>query len=285
MPVRQKDHAEEENAVFEAFLAAHPSFATTVKEVRQPDQEFPDVIVTLNAEGEVDFELGEWLHGDQMARAKARERLTKSIEDAIGQQGPNPSPHFRAVMLTPREDVGRFDPADRNAFGKEVWALVAATHEYWPSQRCWHSPQGRVCREFGDHPTLGKYLTAAHFEPAVVAGRVRPWPESQPWIFVELPGGSYAPDTALGALAEILKQKIGRYGRFSRPTRLVVHYGKAILYNTPYIGVETQDFADVAALAADVVGGQTAFERIYLPNALEPELEAFEIYPACERCT
>jgi hypothetical protein len=285
MPIRQKTHAEEEKAIFDAFLTAHPSFAATVKEARQPDAEFPDVIVTLLAGGELDFELGEWLHGEQMAKAKTRERLTKSIEDAIGEQGPNPSPHFRAVMLTPREDVKRFDPVDRGAFGKELWALVAATHEYWPSERLWHSPQGRVCRDFGDHPTLGKYLSAVHFYPAVVASRKQPWPAGQPWIFVELPGGSYSPDTALGALADILKQKIDHYGPFSRPTRLVIHYGKAVAYNTPYLGVETRDFADVVALAADVVRGQTAYDRIYLLNAVEPGLELYEIYPTCARCT
>ncbi len=65
-------------------------------------------------------------------------------------------------MLTPREDVGKFDPADRNVFGKKLWGLVAMTHEYWP---------------------------------------------------------------------------------------------------TAYLGIETRDFADMAALAADVVRGQAAYER------------------------
>jgi hypothetical protein len=124
-----------------------------------------------------------------------------------------------------------------------------------------------------------------HFYPAVVAGRAQPWAAGQSWIFLELPGGSYSPDTALGALADILKQKVSRYGRFSRPTRLVIHYGRAMAYNTPYLGVDARDFADVAALAADVVRGQTAYDRIYLLNALEPGLEAYEISPGCVRCT
>lgn len=158
------------------------------------------------------------------------------------------------------------------------------THHFWPTERFWHSPQGRVCREFGDHPTLGTYLSAVHFEPVVVAGRTRAWPAEQPWIFVEIPGGAYSPETALGALADILTQKLGHYGRFSRPTRLVIHYGKAVAYNTPYLGVETRDFEDVAARAAAVVRGQTAYEKIYLLNAMEPGFEAFEIYPTCTRC-
>ncbi len=60
----------------------------------------------------------------------------------------------------------------------------------------------------------------------------------------------------------------------------------AAAYNPPYIGVETTGLADVvAALAADAVRGQTAFAKIYLLNALEPSLEAFEIFPACVRCS
>jgi hypothetical protein len=86
-------------------------------------------------------------------------------------------------------------------------------------------------------------------------------------------------------MAGILEQKIRRYGRFTRPTRLIIYYGRAVAYNTPYLGIETREFADLAALAAEVVCGQNAFERIYLLNALEPGLEAFEIYPTLTRCS
>jgi len=49
---------------------------------------------------------------------------------------------------------------------------------------------------------------------------------------------------------------------FARPTRL---YGQAVAYNS--IGVSTRKFADVAALAADGVRGQIAFDKLYLLNA------------------
>jgi hypothetical protein len=48
--------------------------------------------------------------------------------------------------------------------------------------------------------------------------------------------------------------------------------------------VDTREFGDVAAHAARVIRGQNAFEKIYLLQALEPGLEAYEIYPACVRC-
>jgi hypothetical protein len=273
MATRSRAHAEEEKAIFDAFLAAHPSFASTVKEAHQPDDEFPDVIVKLTDDAEVDFELGEWLDGAQMAEAKRYERLEEAILHAIGSQGGSPSRHFRAVMLTPRADVMKFDPADRGGFREELWALVGETDQRWPTERFWHSPQGRLCRELGDSQLLEKYLSPVHFDPLVVRGKPRPWPTGQPWIFVEGRGGSYSPETAFRAMAGILGQKIRHYGRFTRPTRLIIYYGKAVAYNTPYVGIETREFADVPAVAAEVVRGQTAFEKIHLLNALEPGLE------------
>jgi hypothetical protein len=232
---------------------------------------------------QVDFELGEWLDGAQMGAAKRYDTLAEAILDAIGPQGVN-GRQFRAVMLTLREDLPRFDPPDRAVFGAQLWALVDETNQRWPSERFWHSPQGWLCREFASVPILGKYLSSLHFDPLVVAGRTRPWVTGQPWIFVEERGGPYSPTTALGTMAHIFEQKLRHYGRFTRPTQLLIYYGKAVAYNTPYLEVETRGFADVAVAAAEVVRGQDAFEKIYLLNALEPELEAFEIYPTLMRC-
>ena len=64
----------------------------------------------------------------------------------------------------------------------------------------------------------------------------------------------YSPESALAALRGILAEKTTHYGVFTRPTRLIGYYGQAVAYNT-------------------------TFEKIYLLNALEPELEAFEIFP------
>ncbi len=116
MATRSAVHGKDEKPIFEAFLVAHPPFAANVKEVHQPDDQFPDIVATMTDGTEVDFELGEWLDGAQMGEAKRYERLQKAILDAIAPPGPNLSPHFRAVMLSPREDATRFDPADWAAF-------------------------------------------------------------------------------------------------------------------------------------------------------------------------
>src|SRR5262245_30641795 len=113
MAIRSVAHAKDEKAIFEAFLAAHPAFAAQIREFRQPADEFPDLVAVMKNGTEVDFELGEWLDGAQIASAKRCDALAEAIIDAIGPQEANPSRHFRAVMLTPREDAPRFDSADR----------------------------------------------------------------------------------------------------------------------------------------------------------------------------
>jgi hypothetical protein len=285
MSTRASAHAKEEKAIFDAFLVAYPSFAAQVSKFDQPDGPFPDVAAELIGGGLVDFELGEWLDGLQTGAAKRYDALAEAMTAAIGVQRENPSRHFRAVMLSPCDDAMRFEGADRAVFRTELWTLVAETHHRWPMERFWQSPQGRGCREFDRYPILGKYLRSVNFYPPVVGGKERRWPAGQPWIFVENRGGSYSPGTSLAALRGILVKKTTHYGAFSRPTRLIIYYGRAAAYNTPYIGVETRQFADVAGWAADAVRGQKVFEKVYLLNALQPGLEAFEIYPACLRCS
>jgi hypothetical protein len=285
MAMRSTVHAKQEKAVFEAFLAAHPAFAAGISEVTQPDAEFPDITVNTFENGEIDFEIGEWVDGAQMAAAKRRDACDAAIIEAIGPQGTSPSEHFRAVMLCPREDVIRFGPADGDGFRGEFWRLVEETYRRWPAEHFWQSPQGRICRDLAGYPLLSKYLQSVNFDPLVVRGEERPWPVGQPWIFTELRGGSYDPETALLAMTRILDQKIAHYAPFARPTRLIIYYGRAVAYNTPYLGVHTRDFADVAARAAAAIQGTPPFEKIYLLSALEPGLEAFEIYPGCARCS
>ena len=120
MATRDPKHAVEERIIFEAFLTTHPAFAATIASFCQPDAQFPDVTVTLKDGSEIDFELAEWLHGEQMTQAKRRERLAESIENAVGDQDERTSAHVRAVMMIPRDDLPRFDLKDKTLFRAEI---------------------------------------------------------------------------------------------------------------------------------------------------------------------
>ena len=64
-----------------ALHAGIPHVASIRGEERSSGDDAPVVscIVTVVDGAEIDFELGEWLHGAQMAKAKRRERLTESV--------------------------------------------------------------------------------------------------------------------------------------------------------------------------------------------------------------
>ena len=61
----------------------------------------------------------------------------------------------------------------------------------------------------------------------------------------------------------------------------MIHYGKAVAYNTPYISVKNREFAERGCVGGRGGPGTNRLEKIYLLDAVEPGLEAFEIYPAC----
>jgi hypothetical protein len=284
---RNSRQAAQEIGIFRAFLKACPSLARETVDITQPCQPFPDITAKLQAGSEIDFELGEWLDGQQMQQAKKIERLESSLLDALGEQGTSKSNHFRCVMLVLRDDALRFDPRHGAAFRSELLTLIAETDHRWPSERYWHSPQGRVCRELRSYPGLAKYLRSVHFSPLRFGNTTAErWPAGQPWIFFRSWGGSYSSDTALSALFGIIQKKQSHYGyQDSRPVRLLVYYGQAVRYNTPYYGIKTREFEDVAAWSAGILAGERLiFEKVYLLQALEPNLQAFEIYPSFWMC-
>ncbi len=273
--------------IFQAFLKAWPSFARDIVEITQPCQPFPDITVKLQAGSEIDFELGEWLNEKQMRMAKMTERLESSLLASIGEQGPCQSNHFRCVMLVLRDNPGRFNSREGGAFRSELLGLIVDTDRRWPSEHFWHSPRGHVCRNLELYPTLAKFLHSIHFYPLRLGNKLEePWPVDHPWIFFESWCGSYSSDTALDALLGIIRKKQNHYGsQAGRSVRMLIYYGQAVLYNTPYLDVKIRAFKDVAAMAArELPGKRLVFERVYLFQALEPYLQAFEIYPKLVPC-
>ena len=191
-------------------------------------------------------------------------------------------------MMVLEDDPVGFDPADGAAFRSELYTLIEETDRRWSSERFWHSPQGRVCRKFESYPTLSKYVASVHFDPLQFGNtKLEPWPVGQPWIFFRAWISSYASETALNALLKIIEKKRAHYGRSqeARHVHLLIHYGRAMRYNTPYYGIGVRGFEDVATVAAQALTGKPlVFEKVYLLEALEPGVQAFEIYPKLCRC-
>jgi hypothetical protein len=99
-----------ERRVFDAFLAACPTFAARVVKIEQPEDDPPDIITSMTDESSVDWELGEWLHEKQMGESKRPEARDLVIAQAVP-AGPNRTVHLYLCMLTPREV--RFDAREQ----------------------------------------------------------------------------------------------------------------------------------------------------------------------------
>jgi len=121
---------------------------------------------------------------------------------------------------------------------------------------CLSVPDAKTEKEFLYTFVLKKFqVSMSHmrviFEPLKVADF---WRETRsgdvPWIFVECPGGSYSPDTAIGAMQKILQEKIAAYARSHGSVCLLVYYAAAVAHNTPWYGINTRKFSDVAKEAA-----------------------------------
>ena len=288
MSARERRQTAEEMAIFQAFLCSFPSLQMKIVKFEPCKSSFPDIIAKFDDHSEVDFELSEWLQDEQMHRSKSIERLELCLLNALGNQADNLYSHFRNVMLHLRADPKRFRPRDGGAFRSELYMLLEETDQRWEAERFWRSPQGYTRKKFESYPTVAKFLRSVHFSPSQIGNKaVEPWPAGQPWIFFKLWGGPYSSMTALNALLEAIEKKQNHYGNQStRPMRLLIYYDKAVLYNTPYLDVDVRGFADVAKFAANALTKtQMIFEKIYLFHALEPDLQAFEIYPTLLKCS
>ncbi len=273
---------EDEKAVFEAFLTAHPTFAARVLEVKQEREDsHADIRTKLDDGTWVAWQLAEWLEESQMKESKKAERLETSILEAIGEQGPNSTKHIYLCRLSLKERVSRFDKCDATRLRREVRRMIRDVDSGWRQ-----SPQGHYCTAFNEYPALGKYLDRVHFEPRVVPWERWKWPADLPWILFEGRGGSYDGQVLITALEQRIQQKAKHYGAFGHEdVRLIVFYNQAILYNTPFDDLEICTFEDVAAIAKEISSRiQVPFTKAYLLSALYPNPEAFEVYPTARRC-
>lgn len=152
----------------------------------------------------------------------------------------------------------------------------------WTAQPDVQSPQGRLCRDFTNYPTLEKYLRSLLLMPLTAQDQ-----QYQKWIEVEGWGGAYNPLTAVEALRKIVVKKAGRYGGLQGvDARLLLHYDEAILYNSPYHGsdVALEDFAQLAGywLRLDFPDLSATFQEVYLLHTAERR--AFQVFPAIYMC-
>lgn len=306
----QKQH---ELAVFGRFVEAYRSFGAEV-EYEPASEEPADILAKLKNGGEIGFQLGEWLEPSQAATAKRKERLRTALQEVLSASSPEEPRNLACVAIEVKGTT--FQDKDADEFKNEFSRLVAKVDQ--DCRDCW------AMMEFAAYPTLQKYILSVLFSPRgsyqerVIGERLdkawsdletrrllqqsheeaKAWTEelglnisgdvqAPRWIQFVVEGGASSSETAIQALAKIIRKKISHYGRSgSRDIRLVIYYDEAVLYNSPYYDQKYETFEDVAQEAARLLATKPLlpFTKIYLLNALSPGPEAFEVWPTLAKC-
>lgn len=282
---------QEEQRAFEAFLRAFPSLANQIKNWRLQEKNFPDVVTTLHNGQQIGFELGRWIHENQVRQHKKRDQFDSDIQAAIRPQPNNTTRNIHCVLLTPDYDHRRLQQNDGEALRAELIELINEKDQQWSGERGRPCPRGEPC-ELARFPTLNKYLKKVWCFP-LGTGKLteEPLTLGTPWISIKARAGSYSGDSARNALEAIIRKKACRYGSSTgEQVSLLIHYGvDAYRYNTPFMDTSTPDFNGVAQYASEVVRSyyrhrNLPFEKVYLYNTLQSELEAYEIFPRVLKC-
>jgi hypothetical protein len=268
----------EEKLVFQTFYDARPNFAG--RRVNWADgADPPDVVCTDSTGALIGVELGEWLNEAQIRSNKKLERWQDSYLKVIRSQDEAPPNNFEFVWLGPKADV-QLSASDGPVFRRELLSLVYQVDREWPKQLEWHSPQGAFVTDLAGYPRVARYLTDLRFHPKRVSGIVR----GNPWILFPARGDFYSEGDAVDALLELLRKKTARYSDLHAKESLtelylVAYYNKALFYNSPYLapGFGLPEVASIAA--AEVAKNPGPFQRIFLFNAIKPDLEVFQLWP------
>jgi hypothetical protein len=273
------EQQQEEAALFNAFIAAHPNFAgEPLTDWIAPTNDPPDVLChTTNRR--VGVEMGEWLSFPEMTAAKGRERTERALEFALDPQPVNVSKYFEMVIYHPKQK-GRLLKSDSASFRAAVLDLIYHVDQRWPSEPYWRGRQSVSVRDFAQFPILRKYLEYVEFRPGdnVFASGI-------PWILPPCRGGWYDVRTMLDPLLGLIRAKVDKYqGQSPQTLRtpcdefvLVIPYNQALLYcspiHSPNFGLE--QIAETAAVEFRRRPGP--FSKAFLFIATEPGQRVFQL--------
>src|ERR1017187_10274590 len=129
------NQADEEGALFKAFLKAKPNFAgEKIAEWSRTGCGYdpPDVICTTVSRKRVGVEICQWAHQEAMADGKARDQINQKVLKAIGPQPVNKSEHFSLVFFRPKSKP-HLSASKHEAFRKAFFALIEDVDREWPT--------------------------------------------------------------------------------------------------------------------------------------------------------
>lgn len=271
----------EEKGVFAGFLCAAPLFADgALTGWCQPKNDPPDIECDLADGRKIGIELTSWLEESRIGRAKIQEAIEKSMRDAIKPERPNQTEHIHFVWMSPKRRVPATDAGD---FRAETLNLTAEIERRWNGETDWHTPQGLQWNDFSTYPTLEKYLQGVRVHPRIPSRPTTMEKGGLHWLTFPMRGGAYSPNWMVDSLCECVRAKVAKYP--AKPGEmdafyLLVHYDKALEYNTPVEGINFGYREAVQAAASRIGSSVGVFDRIFVFVPIAEKQQGFSLYPA-----
>jgi ssDNA-binding Zn-finger/Zn-ribbon topoisomerase 1 len=279
---RRKERAERLN--FDAFRKACPDFAGRPLKSFRRGGEPPDFLCFDPKRKRIGLELVEWLEQGQIAREKPLYSLEREYLRVIRSDKRVAPKNIGQVFVYVKKDK-RLSAGHAKQFRKELYKFIANVNSRWSANPEWTDSQGQDFHDFSGFPTLAEHLAMLVF---FSRDRFSPYP-GVPWIWFEMHGGAFSCQWMLDALLANIKKKIEKYDKPGNKKELqeqrldefylLAYYDQAVLYNTPYSGVEF-GFADVAsAVHRYLAATQHPFDKVFLFSPLERESQVIQVWP------
>ena len=270
------DKETNERRVFEAFVEIHPNFADQPIMSWDKGANPPDILCHAFSGGRIGVELTEWVNTDQIASAKAEQDLHFPYLGIVRSEGVPPPENIESVTICARRKAP-LTVSEQQRFRAELYGCIeSAAAKLAPS----NGRQSVFVHDLSGYPWLSKYVAWMELWPRPAVSRRT----AARWVRFPARGGFYTPQPMVAALSENIQKKTERYSTLSREQaldelHLIVYYGSAILYNSPYAapGFGIRDVAEVVGQALATNPGH--FRKIFLFSPIEKKEKVFQLWP------
>ncbi len=256
--------------IFDAFIKIEPNFAGELVTCEQCQKDPPDFICS-NKKIRIGVELAEWLHKEQTDRSRALEDIEREIKEKVLSDA-TISNFMKNHEVSIFPIVDKFpSKVHRVRFISELIDFNKEFIKYSDLNEKEH-----YINDFNRSPKLNQFMTGMSIYESKLPGVIE---------FAK--GGAYSPDDAFGALLRIINDKINKNNYRNLKNKLgltkfylIIYYNKALIYNSPFNGIEQNIHTIVESLRKRMAKNHGVFDKIFLFYALEPNMQVFLLWLA-----
>jgi hypothetical protein len=268
-------HEKREKLALDDVEASFPNFAAEgLTWVKVPDGQDPPDFVSRDPHRVVGLELVEWLDGNQMGPAKARELQRDQIHRVLARGWENRyvPRHFRGAFPLPR-GTERIERRDEHSLQEQFFACAADVDRNW-SAKAGGCGNSYLETDLCAYSLLKKYFNAIRY----IGGE----PHGLCWIGEQGDGGAFDPNGVVETLKNALESKVSYYstpdkqahlkGHALTELNLLVHGGfNAYAYNTPSGHLSLEEIAKRGARYYASLAERHTFNRVWFFHSLDSE--------------